>query len=339
MELIELDNTQRKQLINIQQQYTAWMRSDLERRRMGGMHWKSAISGQQYLYRTGSNAQKSLGARTPELDAVYNKHQHRIRDLDAKLDNLFDLLRRQAPVNKAFRLARVPTIAARILRRLKETPRVDNCLIVVGTNALFAYEATAGIQFPGELTATEDLDLLWNARHQLSLVLPDEQARGIFSLLKSVDHSFERIRSYRAENRDGFIVDIIRPQIANEPSVASPRISSDQDELDPSPIEGLQWIVNAPRHAGIAIAEDGLPVHIATFDPRAYALHKVWLSKRSKRSALKRLRDFEQAQAVANVAVTLLGLSFADVALSALPAELMQEVREFEAAMTKELQP
>jgi hypothetical protein len=339
MELLELDGNQRRQLINIQQMYSAWQRTRLERRRMGGMHWKSAPSGQQYLYSTTKNTQKSVGPRSSVTEETYQSHQGRIAELDSRLENLSGQLNRFAPVNKAYNLAHVPLATARILRRLKDTPRIDNRLIVVGTNALFAYEAATGLQFPSSLTATEDLDLLWNARRQLSLILPDANVSGFFALLKSVDHSYERIMSFRAENRDGFIVDIIRPQVAHETLVASPRLSADTVDLDPSPIDGLQWLVNAPRLAETAIAEDGLPVHIATVDPRAYALHKLWLSKRAHRNPIKRTRDREQAHTVADVAVKWLNLSFADTALSALPVELMAGAEELGASMAEVLQP
>ncbi len=339
MELSELDGNQRRQLINIQQIYSAWQRAAIERRRMGGMHWKSAASGQQYLYSTGKNTQRSLGPRSPDTEATYQSHRLRAADLDDRLANLVDQLNRFAPVNKAFNLARVPLATARILRRLGETPRIDKRLIVVGTNALFAYEAATGLQFPSTLTATEDLDLLWDARRQLSLILPDENVNGIFALLKSVDRSYERIMPFRAENRDGFIVDIIRPEMAHETMRPSPRLSNDADEFDASPIDGLQWLVNAPRLSETAIAEDGRPVHITTVDPRAYALHKLWLARLPQRNPVKRTRDREQAHAVTEVAVKWLNLSFDDAALSALPMELMAGTKELQNSMALEAVP
>jgi len=339
MKLLELDGNQRRQLINIQQMYSAWDRANVERRRMGGMHWKTATSGQQYLYVTKKNSQKSLGPRSATTEETYASHHQRTAELDDRLDNLSKALIRFSPVNKAYQLARVPIATARILRRLKDTPRIDNRLVVVGTNALFAYEAATGIQFPSSLTATEDLDLLWNARRKLSLVLPDDNLSGIFALLKSVDSSYKRILPFRAENRDGFLVDIIRPQLAHEPIMTPPVLSSDADDLEPSAIEGLQWLVNAPRLSETAIAEDGLPVHIATIDPRAYALHKLWLSKRAMRNPTKRMRDREQAHTVADVAVRWLNLSFSDSALTALPETLMAGANELQSTLTKELQP
>lgn len=330
MSFEELDGNERRHLINVQQTYAAWLRARLEKSHHGGMHWKSAASGRDYLYLTKSKSQKSLGPRSAELETIYEKHQQRAQELAERLATLDDELARYAPVNKAYRLARVPTMTARILRRLKDTPRIDNSLIVVGTNALFAYEAKTGLRFSDALTATEDLDLLWDARKQLTLVLPDEEGVGIFALLKSVDRSFERVRPFRVENKQGFLVDIIRPELKSEATQATPRLSADADELEPSPIEGLQWLLDVPRFTEIAVAEDGLPVPITTVDPRAYALHKLWLSRKSRRAAIKKSRDLAQAHAVAEIAVKWLALPFDDQALSALPDELMSGVAELQ---------
>jgi hypothetical protein len=92
--------------------------------------------------------------------------------------------------------------------------------------------------------------------------------------------------------------------------------------LVPVGINGLNWLVSCPRFEATAIAEDGKPVWMSCIDPRAFALHKYWVSKQESREAVKRRRDASQAVAVANVA-TLLGLNFDAKELSALPAELL----------------
>jgi hypothetical protein len=48
-------------------------------------------------------------------------------------------------------------------------------------------------------------------------------------------------------------------------------------------MSGLEWLVSSPRFEATAIAEDGMPVWLSCIDPRAFALHKFWLSKRETR--------------------------------------------------------
>ena len=92
-------------------------------------------------------------------------------------------------------------------------------------------------------------------------------------------------------------------------------------------IDGLNWLVNSPRFEATAIAEDGMPVWISCIDPRAFALHKYWLSKQESREAIKKRRDAVQAAAVANVAERL-GLKFNQKELSALPLQLVSQWKE-----------
>ena len=66
---------------------------------------------------------------------------------------------------------------------------------------------------------------------------------------------------------------------------------TDHEDLVGVGMEGLQWLVNAPKVNGIVIAEDGMPLRCWSVDPRAFALHKVWLSERPDREPLKRGRD------------------------------------------------
>jgi hypothetical protein len=42
---------------------------------------------------------------------------------------------------------------------------------------------------------------------------------------------------------------------------------------------------------------------MVAIDPRAFALHKAWLSTKGDRDHLKRRRDMEQAEALAHIAV------------------------------------
>jgi hypothetical protein len=66
-------------------------------------------------------------------------------------------------------------------------------------------------------------------------------------------------------------------------------------------VPGLQWLLNSPKLDAIAIDEDGWPVPMRVPDPRAFALHKVWLSGLSTRETIKKPRDFEQARIVAKL--------------------------------------
>ena len=56
---------------------------------------------------------------------------------------------------------------------------------------------------------------LYDARQHMSLALKDIRADGLIGILRKVDQSFNVMprRGYRATNRDGYLVDLIGPEL------------------------------------------------------------------------------------------------------------------------------
>jgi hypothetical protein len=230
-------------------------------------------------------------------------------------------------------LGRVPRTAAKVLRALDQEGLLGDGLFVVGTHALYAYEARSGIIFRPELLATVDLDLLADVRTRLVLAIEDKRRAGILAALRKADKSFVvQGDLFRAVNDDGYFVDVIRSTAKNEGGADE----YDLGGLVPVGIDGLSWLVNSPRFEATAIAEDGMPVWMSCIDPRSFALHKLWVSKQEDREPVKRRRDAAQAAAVANVAL-LLGLKFDARELSALPAQLISSWKTLVAPSTARL--
>ncbi len=330
--LKELTGEQRRQLIDTQQVYEAWLGADGERQRRfaGSMRWVER-NGAQYLLRKIRQTENSLGPRSEETErsfAAFSEGRERNRDL---LAGLSDRLNSLARVNVAMGLGRVPVIAARILRRCADTNLLGRQLLVVGTNALFAYETLAGVQIASGLTATGDIDLLLDSRRRISFVTSERITQsGLIGVLRKVDRSFKPLqpRAFRATNRDGYLVDLIRPQARNVlGDNARTSISSLDDDLDGAPMDGLQWLLNAPKTEAIAIDERGHPVRIPTVDPRIFALHKAWLAKRPDRSPVKAARDQEQAEAAALIAASYLKLPFDGDYLKGFPTPLREAAK------------
>jgi len=222
-------------------------------------------------------------------------------------------------------LGRVPVIAARILRECDKAGLLGEHLMIVGTNAMFAYEVAAGVQTQSGLVASGDIDLLYDARRHLSLALEDVHVTGLIGLLRTVDTSFVPVRpgSFRAANRDGYLVDLIRPEAKDVMRDRSKSALTDlPEDLQGAAIFGLGWLVNSPKMDVVAIDERGFPVRMVVIDPRAFALHKAWLSRREDREPVKAKRDFEQAQAAAIIATRYLRRPLDGPELAALPTSL-----------------
>ena len=323
----ELKHDQARQAIDAAQVFSAYRaaKAELDTRFAGSMSWK-AIAGGSYLYRKTGGSSRSLGPRSAETEQTFERFRAgrtRQRDLVGGLAQRLDEM---APVNRALGLGRMPVIGARILRLLDGAGLLGRAVVVVGTNALYAYEAMAGVQIEGGLMATADVDLLLDARTKLRIAAPGLSQEGLIGLLRTADTSFTPTgrRSYRAVNRDGFMVDLVTPARRDEVSAAG-RTGFDggEDDLQAVAIEGLAWLVNSPKCTAVVLDERGYPLALCVPDPRSFALHKAWLAAREDREPLKRRRDEGQARLAASLVVRKLpNLRFDGADLSALPAAL-----------------
>jgi len=323
----EMSAEQRRQLVDLRQVFETYesARATQQHSYSGSMRWVTR-KGHDYLHWKRGKSERSLGRRSPETEAKHAAFVTGRAEVAERITGLSKRLDEMAPVNRALMLGRVPTIAARIIRRLGDESLLGSHLLIVGTNALFAYESRAGVLLAGELLATGDADLLWDARQGIALVSSGVRREGIIGLLQKVDRSFQ-LRStadFRAINGDGYFVDLIRPEDA---SVMRPgtraTVGEREDDLHASPIFGLHWLLNAPRFDAIAIGADGYPVPLVCPDPRAFALHKLWLSELPRRDPVKKPRDKAQALTVAQLCQRYFTLDFDSDDLQALPKRLL----------------
>jgi hypothetical protein len=311
--VLNLNPDQRREVVNTSQRFSAW--HDARRKRegyRGSLVWHG-VGGSEYLVRSyydsaGRRRQKNEGLRSPETERLKNEWDRNRASAEETLAGRKAALDRQAAVNRALKLGRVPTTTARVLRAVERAGLLGRGIRVVDTNALYSYEAAAGVFVDPGLTTTEDIDLLLDARRSLKMVLSvDVPEQGLITLLQQVDRSFERTgETFRAANRDGFLVDLIKPS-RNPPWIAEREtLGQSENDLVAVSIEGLTWLESAPPIESIVIDERGAPLRMASVDPRAFAIHKLWLSAQPSRGPVKRKRDRLQAQAVAKMVATYL---------------------------------
>lgn len=328
MNLRLLSGEQRRQLIDTQQVYEAWRAANEEsnHRFAGSMRWGKR-NGTDYLLRKLGKSETSLGPRNKETEDAYNAFMRGRRDNKGRLTGLSEKLDTLAPINVAMGLARMPTIAARIIRECDERGLLGGQLVIVGTNAIYAYEAVAGVHVDSGLVATSDIDLLYDARRRISLAVNGLSQRGLIGLLQNVDESFvpTNARSFRASNRNGYLVDLIIPEAKDVFRNRLPAALTElPDDLEGAAIFGLGWLINSPKLEAVAVDERGYPVRLVVIDPRAFALHKAWVSCREDREPIKAVRDMEQAKVAAAIATQYLNKSFEAPELSALPNALRE---------------
>ena len=298
----EMTSDQRRIYIDSDQLYRVYLdASNKNRSYRGGMHWKK-IKDRQYLFRSTDRRGygKSLGLRSPETEAIFRDFHENKKRLKESIHELQNHLRDQARFCKAARIARVPRVVGSILRLLEAKKLLVSNVQVIGTNALYAYEASAGIFFESGLMATQDVDILWDVRSGLQLHAGgNDEPGGLLAILQQADRTFElvRKRSFRAVNRKGYMVDLLKPEPRPAHSLEKRRMGA-RGDLVAAEIRNLQWLIASPKLTQCVIGDDGFPAVMVVPDPRAFALHKLWLSRQTDREPIKRRRDKEQALAV-----------------------------------------
>ena len=187
----------------------------------------------------------------------------------------------------------MPKIIGDILKKLDQVQALSE-LRVVGTHAIFAYESMAAVELKMELLASGDVDLLYDVRQPVSLITKKLDGEGLLGLLKKADKTFElsSTEQFRAINKDGFMVDLIGQDKGMLFAKPSPMAKNDLELVE---IPNLEWLANSPRVEQVVIASNGAPVMMPVPDPRAFAIHKAWLSHQVDREPVKKQRDLNQA--------------------------------------------
>jgi len=288
----------------------------------GSMRWIKR-GDKEYLFkardRKGNGT--SLGPRSAKTEQQRTQFMLGKQQSGDRVKALKEKLLLQAKYNKANRLGRLPVDAAKVLRGM-HAMGVEHT--VIGTNAMFAYEALAGVQFVREILATTDIDILFDARKALIIACKLE-GRSLVKMLKKVDKSFEPVQQghFRLVNKSGYLVDFVT-QAPRSPLLPSPFEALIKGDARPTDgVSKMEWILSSPKLNQVVIAADGLPVVMTTPDPRAFVLHKFFMSNQDSREPVKKQRDLKQAFTVANVIQQHLPqFSFEDEAIRAMPLAL-----------------
>ena len=300
----ELSPTITRQTIDAVAVFDALAEATLEAAQVrGGMYWHAGSASSpasKYLVRTTpAGAETSLGARTPETQAIYDKFTQRKQASAERLTGLKAALDQQQRMNRALRVGRVDPLVVALLNRLAST-QLSEHFRVVGTHSLYAYEAAAGVRLDAEALATRDIDLLWDTRKRI--IFSTQLARvdsSMLGVLKKVDPSFRTRQSqkYTAVNKDGFEVDIIRrEQTGDDPHPI--KLSNDDEDFWVVQARRANVLLDSPGFSAVIIATNGTMARMNTVHPATFVAFKRWLAGQADRDPLKRRRDVLQAEAV-----------------------------------------
>lgn len=299
----EMSPNQLRVLIDSKQTYDAYRNAGrLLRQYAGGMFWKK-VNGREYLVkvtnRYGGN--RSLGPRSGETERIIEEYVSAKERAQARESSLAQSVKEFAGMSMGVGISRVPSVVCAILQKLDEFQLLEKNLMVIGTNAMYGYESSAGVMFDSGLMGTSDIDFLWDARTSLKFAMLDSEVAesGVMAILKKIDRSFEPVakNGFRAVNKTGFYVDLVKqaptlPWKPNEPERISP------EDLTPSWLQNIKWLLSSKKFRSIVIGQNGMPAPMVSPDPRAFSIYKLWLSKQFDREPEKKKRDYLQGKAL-----------------------------------------
>lgn len=331
--VLELTDSQRHTYRGAAELYQAYLEAVRQSRPFqGGMHWKK-IRGREYLYRYRDRYGNggSLGPRSERTEQVLADFSRQRQALASRLRVQRLRLKEQARFCRAASLCRVPTAAAKILRRLEQHDLGHN-LLVIGSAAIYAYEFAAGVFLTGQeilVAASRGLTLAGNSQ-----MCPDDLLR----LLRRADRSLAPVagEGCQAANRDGFLVQVGE---SGGPRPGRSRAVTVPGAREPLPPEAgqLQYLTASPKLSSVVIGQDGMPATMVVPDPRVFALHQLWLSQQADRGGNQRMLDWRQALAVAELVLRYLPqYDFSPSELDMFPRDLVRDVEESSEELTED---
>jgi hypothetical protein len=301
MDYIPLSDNAARQTIDSATIFEEFLRVEKQARNYaGGMYWKRQ-GEYEYLVKTNrANRQTRIGPRSPETEAVYQSFTEHKRNVESRLKSLRQALTEAERLNKALKAGRVPAPVVSVLKTLADAG-LSQHFTVIGTHALYAYEAAAGVRIVQGALATQDVDLLRDARQRVRFFTDMERLdMSILRVLQKADPSFQRKEGQleTAINDKGFEVDFIRRQ----PEGDGPhpmRFSNDEDDLWPVQALRASVLTSAPKFEHLVISANGRMAVMRTIDPAVFVDFKRWMAEKApNRPESKRRRDARQAAIV-----------------------------------------
>ncbi|TFZ03406.1 GSU2403 family nucleotidyltransferase fold protein [Ramlibacter rhizophilus] len=301
MDYLPLPDNAARQLIDSTAVFDEFRRVKAEAGKYaGGMYWKRQ-GDYEYLVKTSpDNRQQRIGPRSPETERSYEVFTRHKQEVEQRLRSLREAMTEAQRLNKAVKLGRVPPLVVTLLQTLDDAG-LGQHFVVVGTHALYAYETAAGVRVVQGALATQDVDLLWDARRRVQFISDLRRLdTSMLRLLQGVDPTFRRkeLHNETAINDRGFQIDFLRRQpVDGDPHPF--RFSEDEEDLWPVQAVRASVLTDAPRFEHTVVSSTGRMALMRTIAPEAFVSFKLWMAESARgRPAIKRRRDKRQAEIV-----------------------------------------
>ncbi len=255
----------------------------------GGMRWLP-VKGREYLGRyrrdpvTGEQTTTSLGPRSEQTEAIYDRFMADRSLLDEQMTGLRPQMAEQARLAKALRLNRAPEDVGAVIRAIGMSDLSEH-LTLSGDAAVFAYENEMATLLPRELLPDGDIDLL------LSGLDASEAVDELTGILKR-----SRVALRGSTREDGSGVEIrtedgLRIRIVALAAVE--RMAGFYADEDYGGGEAAQWAIEQSPVESLIIDRQGRSASIRALDPRSWCILRCMSMDLQEMSAIRRENSAE----------------------------------------------
>ncbi len=246
----------------------------------GSMQWRNRAD-RQYLYHRRGSVEQSLGPRNAETESTYQRFRARKAEIRQMLAATQPDLHRAAAVYVAMGLPVIDSWAAKLSQHLDREGLMGPHVMVVGTNAMPAYQIEAQQRTGQRMYATRDVDLAWCGEAGDSVLWPSLREFA-------PDFTLNQERPFQARTAARREIELL---------VAPSKVSAAAKEpFKTVPLPEQEWLLNGEPLRHVVAGLDRTPAAIVVPDPRWFALQKAWLSEKPERDPLKRPKDRAQSE-------------------------------------------
>ncbi|MBE0497410.1 MAG: hypothetical protein IBX45_13405 [Campylobacterales bacterium] len=263
-----------------------------------------SANGKEYIFKEDTfSGKRKYSAKTQESELYIKTYNTKKAELKQSIKDLKSELDTRAKYNRFEKIGRAPNHLVEILTKINELGLNDK-LVVIGTNALYAYEMEYGIIIEQQHLATTDIDILNKRNVKLPLaVFTQGSPLSVVDMLKSIDSSFQENPKapYQYVNKNHLIVELINP-LTGEIMLNESRADPFFDIVQKLDMNKIEWLNNSRLSKNaVIVAENGKMAKMTTIHAIDFMVYKLWLSKQPDRAPFKAERDATQAKIVTQI--------------------------------------
>jgi len=235
----------------------------------GGMQWLK-VKKWEYLTRyrrdpvTGEQKATSIGPRSPETEAIYDRFIKERGELDRQIEALRPTIAEQTRMARALRLTRAPEEVGAPARAIGLSELIDH-VTIIGEAAVYAYECEMAALLPREILPEGGMDLLVAGVH------PIDSMEELVAVLRRAKIGIRPSRP--ADNRAA--AELQTDEGLNIRLYTMSTLDSVTDRYAENASYGadtVQWALDQPVMRSILIDRSGRAATVAVLEPRAYCM-------------------------------------------------------------------